>query len=99
MFLDVVDSTRRPIKVDGVYDEDDTDKFYEENLHEILNELYKEVNILLTELTDYRGELAEQQYVLLGEPTAEMLYEEFENKLAGWGLTLDIQVPNDVKLC
>jgi len=28
-----------------------------------------------------------------------MLYEEFENKLAGWGISFVIDVPNDISSC
>ena len=96
MFLDIVDAEKGPLDESLNITED---QFYKSNLHEVLNDLHKEVVALLTTLTDYRGSLATEQYVLQGEPTAEMLYEEFENKLAGWGLTLDIEVPNDINAC
>ena len=57
------------------------------------------VNGLIESVRGNRGVLAEQQYVLVNNPEAEMLYEEFENKLAGWGISFVIDVPNDISSC
>jgi len=86
MFLDIVDDNKT----------EDNDFIYgSDNLLDILNEQWAVCNQFLVALTDYKGDLASQQYILVGEPEAEMMYEEFENKLAGWGLTVTIEVPND----
>jgi hypothetical protein len=46
-----------------------------------------------------RGDLYDGELVLDGIPTAEPFTERFENLLAGWSLTLDILVPNDMTIC
>ena len=40
-----------------------------------------------------------KQIVLKEDPIAEYLYEEFENKLAGWGMEIEISTVNDVTIC
>ena len=69
------------------------------NLQDVLNTQLQVVNGLIESVRGNRGALAEQQYVLVNNPEAEMLYEEFENKLAGWGISFVIDVPNDISSC
>ena len=89
MCLDVVDESKE-------YE----NSFYgSNNLQDVLNTQLQVVNSLIESVRGTRGALAEQQYVLLNNPEAEMLYEEFENKLAGWGITFVITVPNDISIC
>lgn len=70
-------------------------KYGEDNLIDVLNETWAVVNRFLVEFMDYRGDYGNAQYVLVGEPEANMLYEEMENKLSGWGFSMTIEVPND----
>jgi len=89
MCLDVVDESKE-------YE----NSFYgSNNLQDVLNTQLQVVNSLIESVRSTRGTLAEQQYVLVNNPEAEMLYEEFENKLAGWGITFVITVPNDISIC
>ena len=89
MCLDVVDQTKE-------YE----NSFYgATNLQDVLNSQLQVVNGLIESVRGNRGALAEQQYVLVNNPEAEMLYEEFENKLAGWGISFVIDVPNDISNC
>ncbi|NQW26177.1 MAG: hypothetical protein HQ473_07445 [Cryomorphaceae bacterium] len=89
MCLDVVDESKE-------YE----NTFYgSNNLQDVLNTQLQVVNSLIESVRSTRGALAEQQYVLVNNPEAEMLYEEFENKLAGWGITFVITVPNDISIC
>lgn len=69
------------------------------NLHDIFNTQLQVINRLIEKLRDRRGGLAEAQYVLTGEPEAEILYQEFENELAGWGVEFTIEVPNQISVC
>lgn len=85
MFLDIVNQSKTV----------EEDEYGQDNLLDVLNEQWAIANRFLVALLDYRGTLASQQYVLLGEPEANMLYEEMENKLAGWGISITIEVPND----
>lgn len=38
-------------------------------------------------------------YQLAGDPSCEPFYDRFENELAGWSATFDVQIPNDIYLC
>lgn len=100
LFLDVVDDDNTNIK-GGLFDLSKSgDSFFgNSNFIDVLNQQHSVATDFLVSLTDYRGELAEQKYVLIGEPSAEMLYEKFENKLAGWGVSVTIEVPNDTAIC
>jgi hypothetical protein len=46
-----------------------------------------------------RGDLRNDNYELTGNPTFEPFTERFENDLAGWALTFDIFVRNDMTIC
>ena len=65
------------------------------------------INLLVLDLVDeskdydnsFIGALSEHQFVLKNDPIAEYLYEELDNKLAGWGMDLQISTPNDISIC
>ena len=65
----------------------------------MLNTQAMVLNKLVESLREGRGELQEQQFVLKNDPVAEYLYEELDNKLAGWGMDIEISTPNDVTIC
>ena len=46
-----------------------------------------------------RGDLRNDNYELMGNPTFEPFTERFENDLAGWALTFDMLVRNDMTIC
>lgn len=46
-----------------------------------------------------RGDLRNDNYELTGNPTFEPFTERFENDLAGWALTFDVLVRNDMTIC
>jgi hypothetical protein len=46
-----------------------------------------------------RGTLYENKYQLDGSATLDPFVERFENKLAGWSMTFDILIPNDMTIC
>ena len=45
------------------------------------------------------GNLWDQQFVVETDPTLEPFTERFENLLAGWTMTFDVVVPNDMTIC
>lgn len=45
------------------------------------------------------GALWDQQIVVDGNPTCEPFTERFENYLAGWTMTFDVLIPNDMTIC
>ena len=46
-----------------------------------------------------RGDLYSDKFQVDGSPTCEPFTERFENKLAGFTLTVDILIPNDMTIC
>jgi len=46
-----------------------------------------------------RGDLYSDKFQIDGQPTCEPFTERFENKLAGWTMTCDILIPNDMTIC
>ena len=46
-----------------------------------------------------RGDLRDVFFELTGNPTYEPFTERFENDLAGWAITFDVLVKNDVTIC
>jgi len=46
-----------------------------------------------------RGTLYDDKYQITGQPTCEPFVDRFENKLAGWTMTFDVLMPNDMTIC
>jgi hypothetical protein len=67
------------------------------NLQDVLNTQFTVANILANKLR--RGTAYDEGYQLTGDPFLEPFYERFDNLLAGWALTIDVLVPNDVSIC
>lgn len=88
-----------------VLDEVDESKDYDgsfrgaTNLQDVLNTQAAVLNKFVESLRAGRGALSDKQIVLKENPVAEYLYEEFENKLAGWGMDIEISTVNDVTIC
>jgi hypothetical protein len=47
----------------------------------------------------FNGDLSDTNYQLDGVPSCEPFTERFENLLAGWTMTFDIIVPNEMSIC
>ena len=45
------------------------------------------------------GNLWDEKYVIEADPTCEPFTERFENLLAGWTMTFDVVVPNEMTIC
>jgi len=90
--------------MDIVYDFDKnyTDGTIEEfrgnnNEQDVFNTQLAVANRLLELLL--RGDLYVDKYQLSGDPTLEPFVDRFENKLAGWTVTFDVLIPNDMTIC
>ena len=96
-----IDFTIRVMALDTVDESKDYDGSFAgaTNLQDVLNTQAMVINKLVESLRGTRGKLSEQQFVLNNDPQAEYLYEEFENKLAGWGVNIEISTPNDITIC
>lgn len=75
-----------------------TNKFRgNDNEQDVLNTQLA-VGARLVELME-RGDLRSGNFALSGEPTFESFTERFENFWAGWTLTFDVEVPNEMTIC
>tara|TARA_R110000851_G_scaffold196206_1_gene347042 strand:- start:13 stop:483 length:471 start_codon:yes stop_codon:yes gene_type:complete len=67
------------------------------NVQDILNTQLGVLNKLIQKLR--MGDLYTDMYQLEGSPNLEPFYDRFENQLAGWTATLDVQIYNDIYIC
>lgn len=64
-------------------------------------DIWNTQHLLATRVLDLlnRGDLRDGTYELSGNPTYDPFTERFENDLAGWAVTFDIVVKNDMTIC
>ena len=67
------------------------------NEQDILNTQLVVLNKLVQVLRG--GTLYQDLYQLDGSPNFEPFYDRFENEVAGWALTFDVLIPNDIDIC
>ena len=67
------------------------------NKQDILNTQLVVLNKLVQVLRG--GDLYQSKYQLDGTPNFEPFYDRFENEMAGWALTFDVIVPNEISIC
>lgn len=67
------------------------------NEQDILNTQLAVLNKLVQVLRG--GDLHTNKYQLDGTPTFEPFYDRFENEIAGWSLSFDVLVENDISIC
>lgn len=87
--LDVIDVNKNAIASDSFNSND--------NLQDILNTQLSVVSEIIESVR--RGSLYDSQIQLVGNPTADKIEDEYTNKLAGWGLTITIRIPNNFSIC
>ena len=68
-----------------------------DNEQDILNTQLAVLNKLTQVLRG--GTLHQDLYQLDGTPNLEPFYDRFENELAGWAMTFDVLVNNDINIC
>ena len=86
--MDIVDSSKEEV-VDIFRGND--------NEQDVLNTQLVVLNKLVQVLRG--GSLHNDLYQLDGTPNLEPFYDRFENELAGWALTFDVLIPNEVNIC
>jgi hypothetical protein len=64
-----------------------------DNTHDIHNTLLNVVNGLQSALR--RGGLYDEMYEIEGNPQAQLFEDRFENKVTGWSMTVNINIPNN----
>ena len=67
------------------------------NEQDILNTQLAVLNKLVQVLRG--GTLHQDLYQLDGTPNLEPFYDRFENEMAGWALSFDVLIPNEVDIC
>ena len=88
--LDVVDVTKEKQTEDMMFGND--------NLQDILNTQLQVVNDIQQEMR--RGTAFSDNFQITTNVVAEPFLDNFENQLAGWGMTVNIEVPNnELSLC
>jgi len=86
--MDVVDISK----------EDATSLFLDNNnRQDVLNTQLIMLSRIVAQLTN--GETFEDNYQLEGEPSCEPFTDRFENLLAGWTMTFDVLIPNEMSSC
>ena len=86
--MDIVDESKDAV----------IDKFLgNNNEQDVLNTQLAVINRLLELLR--RGNLRDELYELTGTPNVEPFTDRFEKKVAGWTLSLDVLIPNDMTIC
>ena len=68
-----------------------------DNVQDILNTQLGVLNKLIQRLR--MGDLYTDMYQLSGSPSLQPFYDRFENQLAGWTATMDVQIYNDINIC
>jgi len=88
LFMDIVDESKSEIT--DIWEGND-------NEQDVLNTQLALASKLTADLV--RGYLYSNLIQVTGEPNAEPFVDRFENKIAGWTLTFDVIIPNDMTLC
>jgi hypothetical protein len=86
--MDIVDISKSEV----------TDIFIDNNnRQDVLNTQLIMLSRIVAQLTN--GETFEDNYQLEGEPSCEPFTDRFENLLAGWTMTFDVLIPNEMTSC
>jgi len=88
LFMDLVDESKAEIT--DIWEGND-------NEQDVLNTQLTIASKLTADLV--RGNLYSNLIQVTGEPSAEPFVDIFEKKIAGWTLTFDVSIPNDMTLC
>ena len=69
-----------------------------DNTQDVLNTQLQVVNLLQQEMR--RGDTFSENFQITTSVIANPIIDSYENELAGWGVTIDIEVPtNELSLC
>jgi hypothetical protein len=88
LFMDIVDESKA--EVTDIWDGND-------NEQDVLNTQLALASRLTGALI--RGGLFTSLVQVISAPNAEPFTDRFENKVAGWTLTFDVMIPNDMTIC
>jgi hypothetical protein len=88
LFMDIVDESKSEIT--DIWQGND-------NEQDVLNTQLALASKLTADLI--RGSLYSNLIQIANAPNAEPFTDRFENKVAGWTLTFDVIIPNDMTIC
>jgi hypothetical protein len=88
LFMDIVDESKE--EEVNMFDGND-------NTQDVLNSQCTIANRLFVDLL--RGNLYSELVQVEGTPSLEPFVDRFENKIAGWTLTFDVNIPQDMTIC
>jgi alpha-N-acetylglucosamine transferase len=86
--MDIVDISKS--EVVDIFQENNNELDVLNTQHAVLNRAYQKM---------LHGNLWDDKYVIETDPTLEPFTERFENLLAGWTMTFDVVVPNEMTIC
>tara|TARA_Y100000289_G_scaffold13053_1_gene12177 strand:- start:4050 stop:4502 length:453 start_codon:yes stop_codon:yes gene_type:complete len=86
--MDIVDITKD--EEENKFDGNDNELYVLNTQLQVLTRCYE---LLL------RGDLWTEKFQIDGNPTCEPFFDRFENKLAGWTMTMDVLIPNGMTIC
>ncbi len=86
--MDIVDISKT--EVTDLFEENNNELDVLNTQHAVLNRAYQQM---------LHGNLWDEKYVIETEPSLEPFTERFENLLAGWTMTFDVVVPNEMTIC
>jgi hypothetical protein len=86
--MDIVDISKS--EVTDLFQENNNELDVLNTQHHVLNRCYQQM---------LHGNLWDAQFVIETDPSLEPFTERFENLLAGWTMTFDVVVPNDMTIC
>ena len=86
--MDIVDISN--VEVTDLFQENNNELDVLNTQHAVLNRAYQQM---------LHGNLWDNKYVIETDPTLEPFTERFENLLAGWTMTFDVVVPNEMTIC
>lgn len=87
MAMDILDITK---EVADVFLGNDNEQDIMNTQLAILNRLYESVR---------RGDLYSDNFQIVGTATCEPFTDRFESGIAGWTMTFDVQIANDMTIC
>lgn len=86
--MDIVDISKT--EVTDLFQENNNELDVLNTQHAVLNRAYQQM---------LHGNLWDDKYVIENDPLLEPFTERFENYLAGWTMTFDVVVPNEMTIC
>lgn len=86
--MDIVDESKQETSYIFVGNDNEQDVLNQQL--QVLNQVYQQLR---------HGQLFSELIQVTAEPSCEPFTDRFENKLAGWTMTFDVEVPNDMTIC